>query len=368
MAFFRNGSEISMPLLIPSNSPLNAKEVADSVAQVLTDLPVDERYVGMAIFCEAENKVYRFTKHDDGNGGLTSGVEDSDFRPDTMSVNTDTLIEVVGTLATPTATDLGKYVLLSTDNVIYKCMLDIDGVTYKWVNVTKKGIEIIENYSLLPTVTDDTICYVVNDYTDTAVTPNVTYKKGFYLWHNDGINTPKWTLISSSNNEIPEWKSGYDYIVGDLVRESGNIYKCIKDHTSGVFANELDNWINKVNTYSLTKAQYDSMVALGLINNSTKDLYIITDDNSNTSIDTNKQVEENYVETVTINNIDENILCEKKVETIGSEVKEILIAKAPSSDGSINVGDVVSIKKTINSVIIFEYNILDDNTIHDPFA
>ena len=40
----------------------------------------------------------------------------------------------------------------------------------------------------------------------------------------------------------------------------------------------------------------------------------------------------------------------------------------PSSDGSINVGDVVSIKKTINSVIIFEYNIIDDNTIHDPFA
>ena len=316
MAFFRNGSEISMPLLIPSNSPLNAKEVADSVAQVLTDLPVDERYVGMAIFCEAENKVYRFTKHDDGNGGLTSGVEDSDFRPDTMSVNTDTLIEVVGTLATPTATDLGKYVLLSTDNVIYKCMLDIDGVTYKWVNVTKKGIEIIENYSLLPTVTDDTICYVVNDYTDTAVTPNVTYKKGFYLWHNDGINTPKWVLISYSNNEIQEWKSEYDYIVGDLVRESGNIYKCIKDHTSGVFANELDNWINKVNTYSLTKTQYDSMVALGLINNSTKDLYIITDDNSNTSIDTSKQVEENYVETVTINNIDENIFCEKKVEKI----------------------------------------------------
>lgn len=200
MAFFRNGSEISMPLLIPSNSPLNAKEVADSVAQVLSDLPVDERYVGMAIFCEAENEVYRFTKHDDGNGGLTSGVEDSDFRVDTMSVNTDTLIKVVGTLATPTATDLGKYVLLSTNNIIYKCMLDIDGVTYKWVNVTKKGVEIVNNYTLLPTVTEDTICYVVNDYTDTAVSPNITHKSGFYLWYDDGVNPTEWKPVVSNNN------------------------------------------------------------------------------------------------------------------------------------------------------------------------
>ena len=285
MAFFRNGSEISMPLLIPSNSPLNAKEVADSVAQVLSDLPVDERYVGMAIFCEAENKVYRFTKHDDGTGTLTSGVEDSDFRVDTMSVNTDTLIEVVGTLAAPIASDLGKYVLLSTNNIIYKCMLDVDGVTYKWVNVTKKGVEIVSNYSLLPTVTDDTICYVVDDYTDTTVAPNVTHEKGFYLYHNNGVSPAEWKLIGGQ-----------------------------------------------------------------------------------AKVELKKEIDNNYIAAVTINGTNENILCEKKIETIGSEVREILIAKAPSSDGSINVGDVVSIKKTINSVIIFEYNILDDNTIHDPFA
>ena len=285
MAQFLNGSQLQMPLKTISNQPLNAKEVANNVAEVLANLSIQERYVGMAIFCEAENKVYRFTKHDNGNGGLTSGVEDSDFRPDTMSVNTDTLIEVVGTLATPIASDLGKYVLLSTDNVIYKCMLDIDGVTYKWVNVTKKGIEIIENYSLLPTVTDDTICYVVNDYIDTAVTPNVTHEKGFYLYHNNGVSPAKWKLIGGQ-----------------------------------------------------------------------------------TKVELKKEIDNNYISAVTINGANENILCEKKIEKIGSEVREIVIAKAPSSDGSINVGDVVSIKKTINSVIIFEYNILDDNTIHDPFA
>ena len=370
MAQFLNGSPLQMPLKTDSNQPLNAKEVANSVAQVLSDLPMAERYVGMAIFCELENKVYRFTKHDDGNGGLTSGIEDSDFRVDTMSVNTDVLIEIVSALPTPNADNLGKYVLLSTDNKIYKCMLDIDGVTYKWVDITKKGIEIVDNYSLLPTVTEDTICYVVNDYIDTTVIPNITHKKGFYLWHDDTINPPVWTLISSSDNEIPEWETGHDYVIGDLVQESGSVYECIVNHTSSVFANELDNWINKVNVYSLTKAQYDYMITLGLINDNTKDLFIITDDTgSSDNVDINKQVEENYIKTVTINDIDEDITCERIIETIGSEKKEILIAKTPSSDGTtIKADDIISITKTMGSVTIFEYYILDDNTIDDPFA
>ena len=34
--------------------------------------------------------------------------------------------------------------------------------------VTKKGIEIVDNHSLLPTVTEDTICYCIEDYIDIA--------------------------------------------------------------------------------------------------------------------------------------------------------------------------------------------------------
>ena len=147
------------------------------------------------------------------------------------------------------------------------------------------GVEIVNNYSLLPTVTEDTICYCIEDYIDTIVTPNVTHEKGFYLYHNNGVSPAEWKLIGGQ-----------------------------------------------------------------------------------AKVELKKEIDNNYIEAVTINGTNENILCEKKIETIGSEVREILIAKAPSSDGSINVGDVVSIKKTINSVIIFEYNILDDNTIHDPFA
>lgn len=84
MAKFLNGSAIAMPLKNMANLPLDAKTVADSVTQALDTsiLPKTARYVGLMIFCEAENAYYSFTKHDDGTGTgtLTSGIEDSDFQ------------------------------------------------------------------------------------------------------------------------------------------------------------------------------------------------------------------------------------------------------------------------------------------------
>lgn len=156
----------------------------------------------------------------------------------------------------------------------------------KWKEIGKgsdSGIEIVSDYSKLPTTTSDTICYVIGDYIDTSVSPNITYKKGFYLYHDDGVNTPKWELIGKE-------------------------------------------------------------------------------------IETEKEVNESFVYTVTINDIDKNLNCEKTVETVGSETNEIITSKQDSSDGSISVGDVISIKKTINGIVVYEYNILDNDVIEDPFA
>ena len=84
MAHFMNASPVSMGLKTLANLPLDAKTVADSVTQALDTsiLPKTARYVGLMIFCEAENAYYSFTKHDDGTGTgtLTSGIEDSDFQ------------------------------------------------------------------------------------------------------------------------------------------------------------------------------------------------------------------------------------------------------------------------------------------------
>ena len=85
MAYLRNGNKVSMPLANFANLPLDAKTVADSVSQALdtTILPMTARYVGLMIFCEAENNYYVFSKHDDGTGTgtLTSGILNSDFQP-----------------------------------------------------------------------------------------------------------------------------------------------------------------------------------------------------------------------------------------------------------------------------------------------
>lgn len=85
MASYMNGSSVSMPLKNMANLPLDAKTVADSVSQALdtTILPMTARYVGLMIFCEAENNYYVFSKHDDGTGTgtLTSGILNSDFQP-----------------------------------------------------------------------------------------------------------------------------------------------------------------------------------------------------------------------------------------------------------------------------------------------
>lgn len=70
----------------------------------------------------------------------------------------------------------------------------------KWIELGGgSGISIVDDYSKLPTaMSSDAINYVKNDYTDTTVTPNVTYSGGFYLWDNSVTPTPSWKLISGS--------------------------------------------------------------------------------------------------------------------------------------------------------------------------
>ena len=92
---FRSGSRVSMPLWNDSNTPLNALDIAPSVSDVLTRLPENKRYVGLAIFCKAENALYRFTVHDDGSGGKTSGILDSDFKKEQSSGSVDAETETL---------------------------------------------------------------------------------------------------------------------------------------------------------------------------------------------------------------------------------------------------------------------------------
>ena len=194
---------------------------------------------------------------------------------------------------------------------------------------TGSGIEIIENYSLLPTVTDDTICYVVDDYTDTTVSPSITHKSGFYLWYDDGVNSTEWKLISSDNETIPQWKTDHDYVVGNRVKYNNYVYECIADHHSDLtdFDNDKDNWIIELDKYyNVTKKQYDNMVKNGLITASTKHLYVVE---GNSSSGGSGNLTTDLISNVTVGGVSANTKYTKgtSLETI---IKDILVKYFPA--------------------------------------
>lgn len=359
---FGLGSQVGLPLVNKSGNPLNGFEVAQNVAEVLAyDSSV--RYIGLGIYCIDEGSVYRFK----------SGTADADFVIDSSSA----------------------------------------------------GIIIVDDYSALPSSTIEQIAYCKNEYIDTAVTPNITYSEGFYLYD---LNENKWLITSSKVEEqYPEWKTGTDYAIEDTVTYNGKKYRCIADHTSTDFTTDDTCWIEcKEVYYVLTKEKHADMVAKGLITEDTADMYIITnadeedeisaiyEDYSLFPVTLDKEIivyakndyediatstiykkgfylynldtnaweligssgevevgkEENpvYIETVTIDDTDEEIEATKTVQKIGMEETTILVANQDSADGTtIKVGDVISITKVINGIEVYSYHILDDNELYNPF-
>ena len=213
---FGLGSQIALPLINKSGNPLNGFEVAQNKAEVLAYDP-SIRYVGMSVYCIDEGCVLRFK----------NGVSDNDFVVDSSA-------------STP--------------------------------------LQIASDYSTLPTSTIEQIAYCKDDYVDTTVTPNVTYKKGFYLY--DLVNG--WEIIQEDiEDEYQEWDTSIEYHVGDKVEVSGSKYECIVDHTSTTFTLDEDKWVKCIEEYYvLTQAKHDSMVASGLITDDTEKLYVIMDANS----------------------------------------------------------------------------------------
>ena len=91
--------------------------------------------------------------------------------------------------------------------------------------IAGSGIEIVDDYTKLSTtLTDYTICYVLNDYTDTTVTPNEEYSKGFYLY--DKVSKV-WGPISASGKIASNTTLGNVIIKKDggiEVDNNGNIW------------------------------------------------------------------------------------------------------------------------------------------------
>lgn len=87
MASFQIGSEIAAPLSLTAPFPVDARNVANSVEQVLTEYPSSCRYLGLKIWIENENKLYVFSKHILSDGTESTGLTDDDFQPFNVGKN-----------------------------------------------------------------------------------------------------------------------------------------------------------------------------------------------------------------------------------------------------------------------------------------
>ena len=106
----------------------------------------------------------------------------------------------------------GMIVYCEETDKLYRLSKALD----KWEEISGSGIEIVDDYTKLSTtLTDYTICYVLNDYTDTTVTPNEEYSKGFYLY--DKVSKT-WGPISASG------KIASNTVLGNvIIKKDGGI-------------------------------------------------------------------------------------------------------------------------------------------------
>ena len=372
---FGSGSSVIMPLKNEAGMPLNGLEVAQNVAEVLAYDPT-VRYIGMAVYCIDEQCLYRFKRTLLDDGTYSDGLQDADFQPEEGNVN---------------------------------------------VNL------VTNDYSTLPTVNKDTIIYCKNDYIDTNVTPNVNYKKGFYLYDD---NISAWELIDiNAKDKYPLWETSVEYSEEDLITYNGTKYRCVVSHTSGAtFEENKDNWIYVLEEYYvLTQVQHDNLVTNGVITDDTKHLYIVIDaedeetvgviyeDYSQFPVDLTKEVivyaKNDYVDDTTlveyskgfylynldtqtwdligsgeieaseeiedsiiseitsINDTVYSINAEKTTQTVGVETIEVIksLEDITLDDGTeIYVGDVIEIHKYIDSVEVYTYSIIEDE-FYNPF-
>lgn len=372
---FGSGSSVIMPLKNEAGMPLNGLEVAQNVAEVLAYDPT-VRYIGMAVYCIDEQCLYRFKRTLLDDGTYSDGLQDADFQPEEGNVN---------------------------------------------VNL------VTNDYSTLPTVTKDTIIYCKNDYIDTNVTPNVNYKKGFYLYDD---NISAWELIDiNAKDKYPLWETSVEYSEEELVTYNETKYRCIVSHTSGAtFEENKDNWIYVLEEYYvLTQVQYDNLVTNGVITDDTKHLYIVIDaedeetvdiiyeDYSQFPVDLTKEVivyaKNDYIDDTTlveyskgfylynldtqtwdligsgeieaseeiedstiteitsINDTVYSINAEKTTQTVGVETIEVIksLEDITLDDGTeIYVGDVIEIHKYIDNVEVYTYSIIEDE-FYNPF-
>ena len=92
MATFMKGAQLSSGFILKSPRPIDTRDAANTIEEVLTQYPASCRYLGMKVFVETENKYYVFSKHQLPDGTMSTGLTDDDFRPFESQIDVDNVL------------------------------------------------------------------------------------------------------------------------------------------------------------------------------------------------------------------------------------------------------------------------------------
>lgn len=263
MARFLTGAQVSSPFTLKAPYGLDSRSSANTVEEVLTQYPASCRYLGMKVFIEEENKYYVFSKHPLGDGTMSTGLTDDDFKP----FETDGNIMVDGVLSDTSQNPVENRIITTQMNTLQKKLvigenMDETPLEDSELPVSSGGVAralaglrgslnykgFYSSYSELLTVTD----MVQGDWVTISADETHNGEKSKYIystedgWVYNGevaethINVDDESISDSSvwsssktNEEIEKqhqpYEAGIPLVSGEYYVESRSLYKCLQD-------------------------------------------------------------------------------------------------------------------------------------------
>lgn len=269
MATFMQGAQLSSGFILKSPRPIDTRDAANTIEEVLTQYPASCRYLGMKVFIETENKYYVFSKHQLPDGTMSTGLTDDDFRPFESQIDVDNVLSdtsqnpVENRIITGQLNTLQKKLVVGenlddelseesenpiTAKGVYNALKSVRG------ELTYRGY--LPDYDSISTITGA----MPNDFVTIESDENFGGQKTKYIYgtiddegnlgwvfggylgstevqiNDDGISNSEVWSSKKTNEEIlkqhQSYQAGIPLVAGEMYIESHSLYRCLVDVSS----------------------------------------------------------------------------------------------------------------------------------------
>lgn len=266
MATFMQGAQLSSGFILKSPRPIDTRDAANTIEEVLTQYPVSCRYLGMKVFVETENKYYVFSKHQLPDGTMSTGLTDDDFRPFESQIDVDNVLSDTSQNPVENCIITGQLNTLQKKLVIGENLDDElseeseNPITAKGVYNALKSVRgeltyrgYLPDYDSISTITGA----MPNDFVTIESDENFGGQKTKYIYgtiddegnlgwvfggylgstevqiNDDGISNSEVWSSKKVSNEIEKqhqpYQAGIPLVMGEMYVESHSLYKCLVD-------------------------------------------------------------------------------------------------------------------------------------------